>query len=713
MGLLRKKPMPVNHEIKSQVAKLLATEDLVVEHKKVSTACFNVHTRVLTLPLWERASNNVYDLLVGHEVGHALYTPDDNWIEHVKVPPSFVNIVEDARVEKLMKRKYAGLAKTFFNGYKELNDDDFFQIKEDDISKMNLADRVNLWFKVGNYIKVPIERGEETDILNAVADAESFSEVLVAAEKLYLYCKKEKQEEKISNIDSDNQSQNSGSSANDFANSSEESENGSDTQSSQSKESSTDSAESSGETKEDPEVRTAESFNDNIQNLANMDGVENVYVEIPKLNTKTIVINNKEIHEYANSWWQNYSLHRDNVFEVVDREFFEFKKSTQKEVNYLVKEFECRKTADAYSRASTARTGVLDCTKLHTYKYNEDLFKKITVIPEGKNHGLIFVLDWSGSMSDVIVDTLKQMYNLMWFCKKVSIPFEVYAFTTEWNVMYRDHESGKVHYPEMHYTKKAGVFSICPEFSLMNIFTSKVKTNEMEKQMKSMYRIAYSFRNSYCAYQYPTKLSLSGTPLNESLMALHYIIPQFKQNNKVQKVQCIVLTDGEANPLPYHVELSRSWDNPETFIGSRGFGSNCFIRNRKTGMTYKVSGHRYTGFTTALVQNLKDSFPEVNFVGIRIVLSREVNRFISNYVEDDFVARESLMSQWKKQKSFAINCAGYNKYFGISSASLANNVEFEVDKYASKLSIRNAFKKSLNSKKMNKKFLNEFISMIA
>ena len=64
--------MAVQHEIKSQLAKLLATEDLIVEHKKVQTACFNVHTRVLTLPMWEKASNTVYDLLVGHEVGHAL-----------------------------------------------------------------------------------------------------------------------------------------------------------------------------------------------------------------------------------------------------------------------------------------------------------------------------------------------------------------------------------------------------------------------------------------------------------------------------------------------------------------------------------------------------------------------------------------------------------------------------------------------------------------
>ena len=102
--------MLVKHEIKSQLAKLLATEDLIVEHKRVETAEFNVHTRVLILPLWERASNDVYDMLVGHEVGHALFTPDrDYWLEH-KIPPQFVNIVEDARIEKLMKRKYLGIA---------------------------------------------------------------------------------------------------------------------------------------------------------------------------------------------------------------------------------------------------------------------------------------------------------------------------------------------------------------------------------------------------------------------------------------------------------------------------------------------------------------------------------------------------------------------------------------------------------------------------
>jgi hypothetical protein len=140
--------MTVNLEIKGMLARLLATEDLIVEHKKVETACFNVHTRVLTLPMWERASNTVYDLLLSHESAHAIHTPNIDWTKDRKIPPQFVNIVEDVRVEKLMKRRYAGLSKTFFNGYKELANDDFFQIKDDNLETYNLADRVNLFFKM-------------------------------------------------------------------------------------------------------------------------------------------------------------------------------------------------------------------------------------------------------------------------------------------------------------------------------------------------------------------------------------------------------------------------------------------------------------------------------------------------------------------------------------------------------------------------------------
>ena len=185
--------MAVKHEIKSQLAKLLATEDLVVEHKQVETACFNVHTRVLTLPMWEKASNVVYDMLVGHEVGHALYTPDSNWIADRKISPQFVNIVEDVRIEKLMKRRYAGISKTFYRGYEELHTDDFFCIEGEDVNKMNLADKINLYFKIGNFIDIHFNNFNESRIVKRIQDCETFDDVLDAAEELYNYCKTEQE----------------------------------------------------------------------------------------------------------------------------------------------------------------------------------------------------------------------------------------------------------------------------------------------------------------------------------------------------------------------------------------------------------------------------------------------------------------------------------------------------------------------------------------
>ena len=44
-----------------------------------------------------------------------------------KILHSFLNVIEDARIEKLVKRKYAGLRQTFIRGYRDLNRKRFFQ----------------------------------------------------------------------------------------------------------------------------------------------------------------------------------------------------------------------------------------------------------------------------------------------------------------------------------------------------------------------------------------------------------------------------------------------------------------------------------------------------------------------------------------------------------------------------------------------------------
>ncbi len=726
--------MPIRHEIKSQLAKLLATEDLVVEHKKVPTACFNVHTRVLTLPLWEKASGVVYDLLVGHEVGHALYTPDEDWTEKVKVPSQFVNVVEDVRIEKLMKRKYAGLAKTFFNGYKELNEEDFFQVADDDISTFNLADRVNLYYKIGNFINIDF-KPEEQELVNLIGACESFVDTLIAAEELYKYCKKENEQQKVADFDSHEMQGNSQSPANEMIENndsqSEQQEGDSQSQPQQPDESYGGTAQGdqtnfeSNKKDEDPEVRTAESFEDKIKDLVNADGYENVYIEIPEVNLNTIIGKNSDVHKDIDDSFNHQQKIYNNaantqkvptrdIYKESDTEFKKLKSSAQKEVNYLVKEFECRKAADQYSRASTARTGILDTTRLHTYKYNEDLFKKVSVIPDGKNHGLVFVLDWSGSMADVMLDTCKQLFNLVWFCKKVSIPFEVYAFTSEWRRGEYDYENDRYLAADRtpHYKKRDGLICVDETFSMMNILTSKVSGGALEHQMLNIWRLAFCFENPYrCSYTYSNRMSLSGTPLNEALITLHQILPKFQKENKLQKVQCIVLTDGEANQLVHHKEVIRHWEKEPRLGTGYIHPMSTFLRDRKLGTTYRF-GYGYHEFTDVLLKNLKDKFSTTNFIGIRVLEGRNMSRFVQMYHSYNDKEYEKIQSDWKKLKSFTITKSGYDAYFGMSATALSQDTEFEVAECATKSQIKSAFVKSLKTKKLNKKVLGEFISLV-
>jgi hypothetical protein len=738
--------MPVNHEVKGQLARLLATEDLVVEHKRVPTACFNVDTRVLTLPMWEKASNSVYDMLVGHEVGHALYTPNEDWTKKFTIPQQFVNVTEDVRIEKLMKRRYAGMNKSFFAGYRELLEDDFFQIKDDDLSTYNLADRANLYFKLGNFIEVPIEKGEETEIINMINDAETFDDAIAAAVKLYEYCKKSDQEQtKIDPFDNVQSTPGSGSESmpqeeetpsenNDIETSGEGGQASSDGELEDKTDVPTDRSSNLGGETSEPEIKTADNLEEAIRDLVNMNGSENVYLELPKLNLHTIIAPNPEVHKEINDWWdktvENLSHETsldvvDYLFGKVDKEYREFKHSAQKEVNYLVKEFECKKAADSYARATTARTGVLDCSKLHTYKYNEDLFRKVTTLANGKNHGLVFVLDWSGSMAQVMMDTIKQLYNLMWFCKKVTIPFEVYAFTNEWRRYDYDEYNNRKPFTQ-HYQKKSGLIHVDESFSLMNLFTSKVNNRVLEDQMINIFRLAKQFRYSHNDapnYTNPYRLSLSGTPLNETLVALHQILPQFQKENKLQKVQCVVLTDGEAAPLKFHKEFKNRFlqETEQVYIGLNSIGSNTILRDRKIGFTYKLEDD-FSSFTDILLQNLRDRFTSVNFIGIRVLENRDCGSFVRRYYQSSDYSSgyyqenkeySEIMNQWKKNKCFSIKKSGYHAYFGLSGSALSNDTEFEVSEDASKTQIRSAFVKSLKSKKMNKKVLGEFIELVA
>ena len=169
-------------------ARLLATENITVVQDNVRTASFDVKNRVLRLPHWSDVDSFTEDHLIGHEVGHALYTPLDGWHDAVchkgQAYKSYLNVVEDARIEKLIQRKYPGLRTSFVKSYRKLLKDGFFGGQLDDINKMSLIDRINVYFKCGQSIGVKFEQ-DETHWLPRIDAAETWDEVVAIVDELY------------------------------------------------------------------------------------------------------------------------------------------------------------------------------------------------------------------------------------------------------------------------------------------------------------------------------------------------------------------------------------------------------------------------------------------------------------------------------------------------------------------------------------------------
>ena len=720
----------INLEVKGTLAKLLATEDLIIEHKCVETACFNVNSRVLTLPIWKEATSEVYDMLIAHEVGHALYTPNEDWTLKLKSPKAYLNVTEDARIETMMKRRFGGLPKTFYAGYQYLWENDFFELGDRDPNELGVADRANLYFKVGGFLNIKFSP-EEQVVIDQIAAAETFDDAIEAAAALYDLTKKDNQEDQKAPEESPE------------AESQQENENGEqgddgeeapeEPQEPQEEGEKTEREPSDGEGEEKPEdeeevkqkensggdhgadddkLKTVDGLEEKLKELASKGAFdEPTYVEYPSLDMDKIVISPTEVSNYIRECWSTYfsslqkSRSNEDAMDIYEYSihrhllaFADFKREIQSEVNYMVKEFECKKSATAYARATTSRTGVLDCTKLHTYKYNDDLFKKVTNLPEGKNHGLVFVLDWSGSMCHILKDTVKQLLSLVMFCDKVNIPFDVYAFTNEWN---------EYDYDERSQLKDGGKFFIPSSFGLLNLLSSSASRRELTIHMENLYAMASMF-DSYDHGYIPRKVGLSGTPLNESLICLHNLIPTFQRKANVEKVHCMILTDGESTGTAYTKDVHYNGETHVVVkrIESSDYGPPVFIRNRRTGMVRRIRS--FGGCTVALLDDLREAFPNSTFTGFRVM-----ERSASWYVRQASNYDDKKMTEWKKEKQVALEGFGYTKYYLVSATNLSADAEFDVAEDASKAKIKAAFSKSLKSKKNNKKILGDFIGLIA
>ena len=698
-------------EVKGTLAKLLATENLTVEHRRVSTAAFDVEKRLLILPIWKTASNTVYDLLVGHEVGHALYTPNEDYSGASK---AFVNVLEDARIERMMKRTYPGLRRSFFEGYKELWDRDFFGVKNDDPSTLSLIDRINLYFK-GNF-NIPFA-DEELVWVNRAKYTTTFQDVVELAIELYEFCS-EKQEDKEEIAAPPSPNGNKQADREEEVNPS--SEDGEDeTESNDGEESEQQDSEEyddaqlevpsyqGGTEVDETKSVTDEALAQALETLVDDHAKEWIYLSIPDPKVEDYIVPFQETQECLYNHFYDEtrdSVWHENVQYAVDH-YNAFKKDTQKTVSYLCKQFEMKKSADEYRRAATAKTGVLDTNKLHTYKYNDDIFKKVTVIPEGKNHGLVMYLDWSGSMQHQLLDTLKQTYNLIWFCKKSGIPFRVYAFQSGYG--YGDMDE-KVN-------QQDGCLAIASDFKLFEFFSSRQNKQSLEKSMQLVYTQVFAMGGWRLSYYSP--YTLGGTPLAEAVYCTRSIVNTMKRIERVSKVNVICLTDGEANPMSYVHQFE---DDHPYRAGEYRYQYLChtrgklfFLRDPKTGYTRKISHHPHV--TTKEIVSFYREITDYNWIGIRLCSKGDLTKLVREFAFDELTA---IDKQWKKERFASIkDRAGFTEAFYMPDKGIgAGTQDIEVKQkkeVATKAELTRAFKKHMGSKMTNKTILNAFIDQIA
>ena len=749
--------MPVNIEIKGNLARLLATENLIIEHKKVDTASFDVQRRVLTLPQWKLDSNYVYDMLVAHEVGHALHTPFRHWNKEDKykdVPMDYVNVVEDARIEKLMKQRFAGLNKDFYKAYEELHASNFFEIEGEDIDSMRLIDKVNLYFKIGAYLCINFN-DEENQLITEISQAETFDQVLDLSKKLYEMSKTDQQEAlaqltKVTmttgsgngqgvpmNMSQEETDQTQDETDGNVETPTDQSENGQNSNVSDKTQDETQDQDEDEDAKTQgiknkagnhadiTESQTQRSFDGNVQELNDVTATETTYLNIPELNTDTFEVEFNTIQKALATHFtlkqefdKNDEWFNNKVTECIN-EYNIHKRSSTKDVNNLVKEFEMKKSADSYSRSATSRTGMLDMTQLHTYKYNDDIFKKVTTIPEGKNHGLVFLLDWSGSMHYQLNDTIKQLFNLVWFCRKVNIPFEVYAFTNDSYTLPTKSNTRRIDErgymtSGTHQDAKLNDMIIEGSFRMVNILSSLQKGRDLDEMMRLIWLQTHAISGHYFA---PSKdFHLSGTPLNEAIIATEVLVKNLIARESLQKCHVIVLTDGDG----YHtnaMQHRQRW-NSKTETYEMDYNEQYPVSIDPKSSVIRVGSKTFNGgysgadFTCNLVKAIKSKLPNTSFLAIRI-LERDYHHFYMGYARGSYVTFDDMKQQNRKEGMIHFKSDSFDQWFGISSNKLHVDDELAVDQGADKRAVSTAFKKMNRGKKTNKVMVKQFIDRIA
>jgi hypothetical protein len=703
-------------------ARLLATENLSVVRARTRTASFDIRSRVLTLPLWKDMTPEIEDMLVGHEVGHALYTGEE-YIKPIQENPkmkSYLNVLEDVRIEKLIKRKYPGLRKRMNEGYKQLNDRDFFGVKQvGSLDQLLLIDKINLYYKAGFQCGVEFTP-EEKQFVNRADRTETIEEVVQLAEDVYKFSKEQLEERKKrmqaqepeEDEDDDIIEEDDSEFDDDFFDDFEEEDADVEIEK-KPKAMKTRAVNNDKEDVSDEELesKTERAFSRQLEDLAD-DSTAYSYWKLDEDYYKDTVIGYRKILSETKATWLSESPNPDEVQrqKKLDSDFEKFKTESQRTVNYLVKEFEMKKSAALYKRAQVSKTGSLDMRRIWGYKLNDDLFKRVTVLPQGKNHGMIFLLDWSGSMDGVIEDTLKQVINLAMFCNRIQIPYRVLAFSSQY--LDRNYE-GWDKIREFHKSKGSlenTLTNATNSMHLLEFFSSKMTTSEFNAMAKRVVDRRFQWNDGY---------SMGGTPLNEALGWIYANLDDYIKQNNIEKLSLITLTDGEGGNLYAIGSGSLSDRTVDTSNGQYKYiKQKHFIREEKTQKTYTLT--QYAGQQTeTILRMIKDRY-NVSLVGFYITrnhrrdLQQTLNSHYPGFNGDVYTTIEGWRKEFKDNGFASLKNTGRDEMFLVpQSATKIEEGELNVDGDAKAAAIAKNFSKYLNVKKTSRVLLNRFVAIVA
>jgi hypothetical protein len=401
----------------------------------------------------------------------------------------------------------------------------------------------------------------------------------------------------------------------------------------------------------------------------------------------------------------------------------QFRKKNERYIGLLAKEFEMRKAASKFAKAKVAATGDIDVNKIYKYQLDDSIFKKIMRVPKGKSHGLVLLLDKSGSMQSNLSASFEQILILATFCRKVNIPFTVYGYGNSSIARTTDFPSEDGYIKSFTTNPNELVFS---NVYLREYLSSNMGNAQFLKAVKNILALMTTFKGNWKAnyfYRVPSE-ALSNTPMTEALVAVKPLIEKFREKNNLDIVNTVVVHDGDADKI-------ESTYSAETRLTGFATGwMNVFVNDKKNkiqiqvkhdelngdGLRWAISewlakttGTKIIGFFLADESYLKNALR-------RRLFNKEMNVLRS---DPKTIGLSDAVNKYakvlRKEKFLESNNTGYNSFFIIPAGNTLSitDDEFEAPAKVNATNLAKAFMKYNKTRQINRVLVSRFIGLIA